>query len=160
MKLRSALLALLVLFILLVSVYPGQAGTTLGLSLENDYTNDSLFYGGYLRTGGLFKIELGGLESTSETAEEIDLFSYFLADLTLGRFGTNGSLHLYLGGSPVMTLDTETPSFAFSSSSAYGKIGLQFDFFPFSVQAQTTGELDFNGDLERIMGGIGFGLSF
>lgn len=160
MRLRSVVLALVVLSVMFIWGYPGQAGTTLGLSLENDYTNDSLLYGGYLRTGGLFKIELGGLESTSATSEKTDLFTYLLAGLTLGRFGTNGSLHLYFGGSPDITLDTGTPSFAFSNSSAYGKIGLQFNLFPFSIQAQTTGKLDFDGNLERVLAGLGFGLSF
>lgn len=161
MKNRFIVLALSLLLGFSVVGLQSYGGTTLGLSLENDYTNGSILYGGYLRTGGLFKLELGGAKSAGESSDKIDLFSYFLADLTLGSFGvSNGSLHLYIGGSPVMTLDTATPSFAFSTSSTYGKIGLQLKLFPFSVQVQTAGRLNFSGEIERVIAGVGLGLSF
>lgn len=161
MKNRLIVLALSLLLGFSVVGFQACGGTTLGLSLENDFTNDSILYGGYLRTGGLFKLELGGAKSAGEDSDKIDLFSYFLADLTLGSFGiNNGSLHLYLGGSPVMTLDTGTPAFGFSTSSAYGKIGLQLKLFPFSIQVQSSSRLNFSGEIERVIAGVGFGLSF
>ncbi|MFP4507482.1 MAG: hypothetical protein ACLFO4_01265 [Candidatus Acetothermia bacterium] len=159
---KSKFPVLVLVLIIAVGTFSLSAlsGTSLGLSLEEDYTNETTYYGGYLSTGGLLKVELGGLEPAGENSSEINLFSYLLGDLTLGDFGSGGSLHLYLGASPAMSLDTNGPSFSFSSSSAYGKIGLQFNLFPFSVRAQTTGELDFEGNLKSVLGGVGFGLTF
>ncbi|MFB6291019.1 MAG: hypothetical protein ABEJ25_04745, partial [Candidatus Bipolaricaulia bacterium] len=112
-------------------------------------------------TGGLFKLELGGYRYYASSSNEIELFSFFLLDLNLGSVGiNNGSLHLYFGASPDMTLNTSSPSFSFSNSSAHGKLGLQFNLFPFSIQLQSTGEFDFSGKLTNLRGGLGLGLTF
>ncbi len=161
MKTKSLTAFLGILLVTFAFMVNAGAATTLGLSLEKDYHNDSILYGGFLRTGGLFKLELGGTKPGGSGGEEVNLLSYLLLDLTLGSFGaTNGSFHLYMGGSPVISLDTSIPAFSFSKDSAYGKIGLEFNLFPFSIQAQTIGELDFTGELESLMAGVGFGLSF
>ena len=141
------------------SVTTGE--TTLGGALENDFTGDELWYGGYLRTGGLIKLELGGLRSESSNSKVTRLFSYLLLDLNLGSLGTNtGSLHLYLGGSPDMTLNADESSFSFSDSSGFGKAGLSLRIFPLSIQVQATGKFDFSGNLTSLFGGVGLGLTF
>lgn len=136
-------------------------GTTIGGSLEKDFTDDRTWYGGYLRTGGLFKLELGATKPYLSLSNEVNLFSYFLADLNLGSIGiNNGSLHLYFGASPDMTLNTSKPSFSVSNSSAYGKMGLQLNLFPFAIQLQSSGRFDFSGNLTNFLGGLGVGLTF
>jgi hypothetical protein len=138
-----------------------MAGTTLGISLDRDFSNDLLWYGGYLRTGGLFKLELAGSRSYSGSKDKINLFSYFLMNLNLGSAGTNtGSLNLYFGASPDMTISTSTPSFSVSNSTGYGKLGLEYKLFPFSIQVESRGKFDFSGNLKNLLGGVGFGLSF
>lgn len=152
---------ILTAFLVLGFGIQAAAGTTIGGSLDKDFTEDELWYGGYLRTGGLFKLELGGSKPFSNSSSEMQLFSYFLADLNLGSVGINsGSLHLYFGASPDMTLDTSTPSFSVSNSSAYGKMGLQLKLFPFSIQVQSTGKFDLSGNLTNLLGGLGIGLTF
>jgi len=137
------------------------AGTTLGVSLEKDLSEDSVLYGGYLRTGGLFKLEFGASRPYTGSADEFNLFSYFLMDFALGSVGADSSsLHFYFGASPDMTLNTSAPSFSVSNSSAHGKLGLQFNLFPFAIQVESRGEFDFSGNLKNLLGGVGFGLSF
>ncbi len=136
-------------------------GTTIGGSLEKDFTDDTTWYGGYLRTGGLFKLELGGTRPYSGSSSDVNLFSYFLADLNLGSIGiNNGSLHLFFGASPDMTFNSSKPSFSVSNSSAYGKIGLQLNLFPFAIQLQSAGRFNFSGNLMNYLGGLGVGLTF
>lgn len=138
-----------------------MAGTTIGGSLERDFTDETSWYGGYLRSGGLFKLELAASKPVSSSSGDLKLFSYFLADLNLGSIGINsGSLNLYFGASPDMTLNTNTPSFSISNSSAYGKLGLQLNLFPFSIQLQSKGRFDFSGNLTNFLGGLGIGLTF
>ncbi|MCF7890353.1 hypothetical protein K9M78_03955 [Candidatus Bipolaricaulota bacterium] len=154
-------IVILAVFLIFGFTVQSMAGTTLGGSLEKNFTDDTAWYGGYLRTGGLFKLELGGSRPFSSSSSEMKLFSYFLADLNLGSIGiTNGSLHLYFGASPDMTLDSSAPSFSVSNSSAYGKMGLQLNLFPFSIQLQSTGRFDFSGNLTNLLGGLGVGLTF
>ncbi|MBS3788554.1 hypothetical protein KGY79_10220 [Candidatus Bipolaricaulota bacterium] len=136
-------------------------GTTIGGSIEKDLTNDEVYYGGYFRTGGLIKLELGVSKPYSNSSNRMKLFSYLLTDINLGSVGiSNGSIHLYFGASPDITLDTSAPSFPISNSSAYGKMGLQLNMFPVSVQLQSTGRFDFSGELTKILGGLGIGLTF
>ncbi|MFB6290909.1 MAG: hypothetical protein ABEJ25_04185, partial [Candidatus Bipolaricaulia bacterium] len=60
MRISSLTVSLIaVLLVLSLGVHSG-ATTTLGGSLEKNFTDDELLYGAYLRTGGLFKLELGG----------------------------------------------------------------------------------------------------
>lgn len=155
------LVAILATFLVLGFGVQSMAGTTIGGSLERDFTDEATWYGGYLRSGGLFKLELGASQPVSSSSSKFKLFSYFLADLNLGSIGiNNGSLHLYLGASPDMALDTATPSFSVSNSSAYGKLGLQLNLFPFSIQLQSAGRFDFSGNLTNLLGGLGVGLTF
>ena len=159
----EARLPLIILIGLLVFTFcfHSTAATTIGGSLKKDLSSESLWYGGFLRTGGLLKLELGGYKPYSGPASEIKLSSYLLLDLNLGSFGLeNGSMHLYLGASPDMTLNTASRSFSVSSSAAYAKTGLQLNFFPFFVQVQTTGRLKFSGDLTDLFGSVGIGLTF
>lgn len=155
------LVAILTTFLVFGFGIQSVASTTIGGSLERDFTNDEVWYGGYLRTGGLFKLELGGSKPYSSSSSEMKLFSYFLADLNLGSVGiNNGSFHFYFGASPDMTLDTDTPSFSVSDSSVYGKTGLQLNLYPFSIQLQSTGRFELSGDMTNLLGGIGVGLTF
>jgi hypothetical protein len=161
MSLQNTGLFFLVVLILLSVSFPMAAGTTLGLALERNYSDGLNRVGGFLRTGGLFKLELGGIKPIGESGEKIELFSYLLTDLVLSNFGTStGSLHMYLGASPVMSLTTDRPSFSFSTSEAYGKLGLQFKIFPFSLGVWAKGKLGFNGDIKKVLAGAGFGFSF
>ncbi len=161
MKVDNTYLLLLVVLVLLTASFSASGGTTLGLSLEKNYSDDFTRFGGFLRTGGLFKLELGGLSPIGESSKEIDLFSYLLTDLVLSNFGTGtGALHMYLGASPVMSITTDQPSFSFSTSEAYGKLGLQFKIFPFSLGIWAKSQLGFNGDIKGFLGGAGFGFSF
>jgi len=161
MKVVNTGLLFLVVLVLLAVSFPASSGTTLGLSLEKSYSDDFTRFGGFLRTGGLFKLELGGLKSMEESSQEIDLFSYLMTDLVLSNFGTStGALHMYLGASPVMSVTTDQPSFSFSTSEAYGKLGLQFKTFPFSLGVWAKSKLGFNGDIKGVLGGAGFGFSF
>ncbi|MBS3736980.1 hypothetical protein KGY72_07425 [Candidatus Bipolaricaulota bacterium] len=155
------LVAVLATFLVFGFGVQSMAATTIGGSLERDFTDDTVWYGGYLRSGGLFKLELGASQPVSSPSGELKLFSYFLADLNLGSIGiNNGSLNLYFGASPDMTLDTSTPSFSVSNSSAYGKLGLQLNLFPFSIQLQSKGRFDLSGNLTNLFGGLGIGLTF
>lgn len=161
MKVDNAGLLFLVVLLLLTASFPASGGTTIGLSLEKNYSDDFTSFGGFLRTGGLFKLELGGLKPIEGSGKEIDLFSYLLTDLVLSNFGTGkGALHMYLGASPVMSITTDQPSFSFSTSEAYGKLGLQFTIFPFSLEVWAKSKLGLNGDIKGVLGGAGFGFSF
>jgi len=138
-----------------------MAATTIGGSMKKDFSRDALLYGVFLRAGGLIKLEFGGYRPYSSSSNDIKLLSYLLFDMNLGSAGTeNGSLHLYLGASPNMTLNTSSPSFSVSSSSAYAKTGLQLNIFPFSVRLQSSGKFNLSGDLMKVFGGLGLGLTF
>ena len=158
----NVLLALIAIVLLVLGLgVQSLAGTTLWVSLEKDLSDDLVLYGGYLRTGGLFKLEFGASRPYTGSAHEFNLFSYFLMNLALGSVGTDsGSLNFYFGASPDMTLNTSAPSFSVSNSSAHGKLGLQFNLFPFAIQVESRGEFDFSGNLKNLLGGVGFGLSF
>jgi len=157
-KIFTICLAAFMVFGLGVSTF---AGTTVGGLVEKDFTDDSILYGGYLRTGGLFKLELGGTRSYTSSSSQIKLFSYFLVNLNLGSIGLNsGSLDFYFGASPDMTLDTSTPSFSLSNSSAYGKVGLELKIFPFSVQLESKSRFELSGNFTNLLGGLGVGLTF
>lgn len=161
MKVEYLGLFFLVAFVLITVSCPAEGGTTLGLSLEKNYSGGLTRFGGFLRTGGLFKLELGGSKPISKSGKEIELYSYLLTDFVLSNFGTStGALHMYLGASPVMSLTTNSPSFSFSTSEAYGKLGLQFKLFPFSLGAWAKSKVGFNGDIKEVLGGAGFGFSF
>jgi len=160
MKFKSTALILVLISTLLVFTFPVFAGTTLGGSFQKNLTDDTFWYGGFLRTGGLFKLELGG-ETPHMSSGDARLFSYFLMDLRMGSFGVNnGRLSLYFGGSPVMRIDTGSPSFYISKSEAMGKIGLQLNLYPFAIHVQSSGKFELSGNLEEINAGIGLGLSF
>ena len=160
MRVRSLIMLVAIILVIGYGVQ-SIAGTTMGGSFEKDFTDDTVWYGGYLRTGGLLQLELGGCKPYSGSSSEIKLFSYILLNLNLGTIGVNtGSLDFYLGASPDMTLETSSPSFSVSDSSAYGKMGLQLNIFPISVQVQTKGRFDFSGDITNLLTGVGLGLSF
>ena len=160
MKAKLVTVIVVVLLIFCFGLH-STGSTTVGGSLEKDFTDDKIWYGGYLRTGGLFKLELGGSQVYGNSSGEVKLFSYFLVDLNLGSVGINtGSMNLYFGASPNMTLDTATPSFSISDTSAYGKMGLQLNLFPFSIQLQSKGLFDLSGNLNNLLTGVGLGLTF
>ncbi len=161
MKLKSSLVLLVLLVSISVFTFSSFAGTTLGGTLEKNLTDDTLWYGGFLRTGGLFKLELGGSVPHSSNSSDTNLYSYFLMDLRMGSFDVNnGTLSLYFGASPAMTLNTSAPSFSISDSAAWSKIGLQLNLYPFAIDVHSSGKFDFSGNMEELRAGVGLGLTF
>jgi len=160
MKYKISITALIGLFAILTVAIPSAGRTTIGGAIEKNFTDGALGYGGYLRTGGLFAFELGGMVPQTGSSSSLKAFSYLLLNLNLATLPGTGGVDMFVGVSPDITIDTGQPSFTISDSSAYGKSGLQLNLDPFALQVQGVAKFKLTGEIESLAGGLGIGFTF
>lgn len=151
------------ILLLVISVtfgFSAYSRTTLGVALEKNFTQSNVWYGGYLRTGRLLAFELGGMTPTSTSSSTLQAFTYLLLDLQLASFGGCNGMEMYIGASPDISVDLASPSFHLSSSTAYGKSGIQINVGMFAFQFQGVAKFKFTGEIEDLIAGMGAGFAF
>ncbi len=159
---ESKLCKVLILLVIIsvTFVFSAYSRTTLGVALEKNFTESNLWYGGYLRTGRLLAFELAGMVPSSPASSTIQAFTYLLLDLELASFSGCNSVEMYIGASPDITVDLASPSFHLSSSTAYGKSGIQINIGMFAFQFQGVAKFKFTGEIDGLIAGMGAGLAF